>query len=307
MNKYAGEKNIKSFFEFLSTDTNLKCKPMSDGKIEIIKNTFPDKKIPQSYIYFLKVAGDYFELWNGSDYILVNNEGHFIDLSSYVKKDNALNLLFKKYGFSYDNCMFFWSHQGNTYSFFRLNDKDKPTVYILDANIEQEKLVETTFAGFLIDTYNSYVSAHEMLDNPWRKCRINMAERIIQDVMNKFYEKDNITVSIPYAFDKYMINPMNNSSFDFMISLNPILEECITNINSVYVYSHGIVYLYFPKKNSACNNTINFDLYYDNNFIMDREYTWGWIVKGKHVFVFGDKFRTLVRQNIPRLINISNE
>lgn len=304
MNKYTGKKSIESFFEFLMNNTDIRVSAMSDKRIVTIKEAFPDKILPDCYIAFLKYAGDFFELWSGSDYVLVNSDNRFIDLSLYVQNDEKLDRLFQKSGFMYENCMFFFGHQGNTYAFFQLNDGDNPTVYILDQNVECERPIKTTMAEFLIDTYNSHVSSLELLENPWRKCRSVMAERVIQDVSRNFFKPDNSGVLLPFGFDEYVLNPSVSHKSDFMKILNPILVSCISHTNSVYVYSNSVVYLYFPNKNHDCSNTIGFDLYEDNNYIIDREYKWGWIVRQGHVFVFGDDFRKLVHQNISCLIEL---
>lgn len=302
MNKYTGCIDIISFLAFLKTNTTLKCEPMSNAKIEIIKNAFPDKKIPQPYISFLMEAGDYFELWKGSDYVLVNDNRQFINLAMQIQNDSKLDALFRKNGFSYNECLFFWSHQGNSYSFMPLTNSDSSTVYVLDADIESEELPKTSFAEFMIDTYNSYVTSHEVLDNPWRKCRNNIANRVIQDVTERFYTKALDTVFISCEHDVYTLNPLIICPHNFMTILNPVLREMTVNINSVYMFSNKVIYLYFPNKNSKCENTIEFNLYGDKNFIIDRDYNWGWIVQGNNIFVFGDKFRALVKHIISELI-----
>ncbi len=296
MEEYNGEKDMEKFMSFCKQNAKYKFKPMSDERIKVICDAYPDKKIPKQFISFLKNAGDFFELWNGSDYILVDDKGCFMDIRANVKNDIVLDALFKNYGFSYDDCLFFFSHQGKSYCFFQLSDSDASTVYILDADVEPQQVLKTTFIDFLIDTYNSYVSVHEKLENPWRKCRADMAQCIIQDVMNKF----NSIISIPYAFDKYRITYTSNKNLNFMSYLNPILKKCISTINAIYICSQGTMYLYFPNKNFDCNNSIKFNLYDDSNFIIDREYKWGWFTIKDKVYVFGDKFKALIEENIDK-------
>lgn len=303
MNKYTGKSDIDSILAFLQTNTTIRCEPMSDAKIKVLKNAFPGKEIPKQYISFLMRAGDYFELWKGSDYILVNDNNQFINLALQVQNDPNLDALFKKFGFTYNECLFFFSHQGNSYLFFSLTDSNDTNVYILDADIESDALPKTTFPEYIIDSYNSYVTSHEVLDNPWRKCRNNIANRIVQDIAERFYEKESNYVMIPCEHDKYVLNDLAKLPHNFMTILNPILKEMVATINSVYMFSDGIIYIYFPNKNSEGENTIGFNLYGDKNFIIGRDYDWGWIVQGKNVFVFGDKFRSLVKHIISELIS----
>lgn len=107
---------------------------------------------------------------------------------------------------------------------------------------------------------------------------------------------------IPCEHCKYVLKDLEKLPHNFMTILNPILKEMVATINSVYMFSDGIIYVYYPNKNSEGENIIGFNLYGDKNFIIGRDYDWEWIVQGKNVFVFGDKFRSLVKHIISVLI-----
>lgn len=299
MEKYIGEKSINSIMDFIEK-IPLRIEPMSEERIQVIRNAYPDRKLPEEYISFLRRAGSYFIVWQGSDYVLVDKNNCFIDLREYVKEFDYDREVFEKFGFSYEDCFFFFSHQCNTYGFFRLDGSDDPAVYLFDSDWSvQQYSSRSTFTEFVVDSYNGFVEIIQQRKNPWDKIPVQMGEYALKYLSENFsYSSDCDFIKIPYSYDTYTINYDTVHSGNFLENLNPILKSCITDIRSVWVYSEDVMYLYKPLKDTVFDNPVNLNIYRNKTFIMDSEYKWGWFTVKDKVYVFGDKFRGLIKENL---------
>ena len=70
----------------------------------------------------------------------------------------------------------------------------------------------------------------------------------------------------------------------------PILQEMLTEISSVYVYSESELYVYTPRMDKQLSNQIGLNIYRYKTAIMDMDYEWGWFTVGDTVYVFGEAY-----------------
>lgn len=299
MGKYTGEKNMDKALEYMSSTAKLKMEPMPQKSIDVVLAAYPDKIFPRQYIVFLKKAGKYFSPWIGSDYVLVDKNGSFIDFSEEVKEDEDLDEKFREYGFSYDECFFFYNHQGNAYAFFRFDEGDDPPVYVFDPNCEGMYDPIPSFTEYVIGVYNSHVAWQKAMNAPWSVVHVRLGASTLNYLQSVFsYTPDGDTINIPYDFDVYKINA--ERSADFLERLNPILKSCIIRIRSLWVCIDKVMYLYTPADDTEYENPYGLDIYNDKTFILEREYKWGWFTIKDKVYVFGNKFRELIAENLDK-------
>ena len=108
----------------------------------------------------MAAAGGKYTPWDGSDYVLVDKDNQFVDLGEWIREFEEDDEKFREYGFSYDDTLIFWTHQGNAYAFFDLNDtSDDPPVYFMICDAVGPARKGIPFSEFVINGYNSYVES----------------------------------------------------------------------------------------------------------------------------------------------------
>jgi len=302
MNECLETESIDEFLTQISTETGFRIEGMPKRKIDVIRAVFPNKVLPKEYLSFLEKAGEHFTAWRGSDYVLVNKNGDFINLAEEVKSDEEMDSEFRKYGYSYDDCFFFFGHQGNAYLFFRFDSGDDPTVYFLVPDAMGSSSARTTFTKFVKNSYLNYLEIKKSRENPWDKIPVQMGDYALRYLRDNFsYSLDSDSISIPHDYSMYRINRDRDHSVNCIEILNPILKDSIIEIRSVYVYTENTMYLYVPVKDVMFDNHVDLDIYRDKTFILESEYKWGWFTIKDKVYVFGDRFKALIEDHLDKL------
>lgn len=140
-------------------------RPLTAEEVNKICCTLNVKKLPKVVEEFLLKAGKQFRPWDGMDYKLIDYNGNFIDYVNDITDDDVLDERFRKYGFDYNDCLFFLGNGGLQYCFINKNDKDDdPTVYSIDCltNFDQPTKPKR-FSQLIIDSYNTMVAYRKML------------------------------------------------------------------------------------------------------------------------------------------------
>ena len=293
---YNGEIELSSFFDFLEKNTTLKCVPMPEKHIQTIQKNLPKgRKIPKQYLEFLKRAGAYFELWVGSDYIVVTESNQFLDFGHFLKVKAFYDMFleFQEYGFDVEECFFFFGHQANVYGFFRLDDGDDPKVYFVGDGTNKG----ITLASMIIDDYNASVRMTKRRNSSWHDIGSAREEEHMEKLKNKFqYDMAAHTLVIPVPHDIYDFESKGENSLKTRFEvLRSALEECMTANSNIYAYKTHTLYFYCPEDDKEIESIV--DVYDEPVFFLSREYEWGWFTNDKKVYVFGDKFRELIAQN----------
>ncbi len=307
MEEYNGEKDIEKFMSFCKQNAKYKFKPMSDERIKVICDAYPDKKIPKQFISFLKNAGEYFSPWSGSDYFLVDENNEFIDFREYIKEWEDDDKKFREFGFSYYECLFFWNHQGNAYYFFRLDDNynsnNDPLVYMIVCDEIGKPRKPFHFTEMIINNYNASIKYRKEAESPWcfgTSENNPFTVQILNELNDVFsYSQNECSIKIPYEHDVYAIKNNATSKECFNV-LNTLLIKSLAELDSVLIYFNGVLYIYYPGRNTQLDNSINLDVYKDKTFILDRMYKYGWFTIKDKVYVFGDKFKALIKENIDK-------
>lgn len=296
--KYTGEMTVESFFSFLEKNTTLKYSPMSQERIEGIERGIPEnRKIPQQYRTFLECAGSYCEMLNGTDYNIVSADNEFKDFRAFFDEEELA--CFQKYGFALEDCLFFFSHQENTYGFFRLDEGDNPNVHLLDINaVGEEK--ECTFSEFIIGWYNDTVDLICKRYSSWSEVGSVFGKEIMEEVQKEcHYDMETGMLELPYPYDIYDIVIQDKEVDDrksFKI-LHSALEQSLGSWPNIYAYTNNNVYLYIPGYDEECEYPTN--IYAGPVFFVSRDDDpkWGWFTLNKKVYVFGDKFGRLIEES----------
>lgn len=154
--KYTGEDNIDTFLMFLNEHFINELTPCNENDMMQLIQMVDGKKLPETYLTFMKNAGRGYIMFNGSDYSIK-------DMDRYKElKEGALELL-EECGFNKrigDDQFVFMGHQGYMYWFFNLNDGDNPPVYFFEESYDESYTqsdfikLSDTFSEFLIKKYN---------------------------------------------------------------------------------------------------------------------------------------------------------
>lgn len=160
--EYGGSDDLGEFFEFLRINTLMKNEGYSEKEIQIIENALPrGKSLPKQYKIFLQNAGKKFDMWAGDDYLLIDDEGNFIDYSKDVMDDEELYPLFLRYEIDLQNCLFISTTYYEVFRFLLLGE-DNPYVYSVNPyNSKDNKKPFARFSNMLIDQYNMFVAEKE--------------------------------------------------------------------------------------------------------------------------------------------------
>ena len=160
--EYNGSDDLGEFYEFVKRNTSMENEGYSDEEIQIIEKALPDgANLPKQYKIFLQNAGKKCDMWPGDDYLLIDDEGKFIDYSKDVIADEELYSLFLRYEIDLQKCLFFSTTYYEVFRFLLLGE-DNPYVYIV--NPYDSAYINKPFGRFsnmLIDHYNTFVPKKE--------------------------------------------------------------------------------------------------------------------------------------------------
>ena len=158
--KYTGSDDLGEFFEFLRINTAMENVGYSEAEIQIIEKALPDGAIlPKQYKIFLQNAGKKYDMWTGDDYLLIDDEGNFIDYSKDVIEDEELYPLFLRFKIDLQKCLFFSTTYYEVFRFLQLGE-DNPYVYLVNPyDSGYINKPSARFANMVIDEYNAFVAA----------------------------------------------------------------------------------------------------------------------------------------------------
>lgn len=290
MEKYTGNHDIDSFLAFLAA-APIQHEGLSEDEIRVIRNAYQDYEIPEDYIAFLRFGGRKYSPMTGEDFCLVSDNGKFIDFREWVKEEDDDDEQFREYGFSYDECLFFWTLQSNVYAFFRLTDAEPLYYRIISDCADKTPDEGRPFIDFLIASYNEHVYYCNLSECPWSDFdrRFNQQRMlIIKDTYG--FDSDCKTVSVKAEHDVYTISCKTDPAKQMGI-LDPVIMASTLRSNSFFLYFGGELKCYIPLKNTDYKTPDGFDITSSHTFILEREDNWGvFSVNGK-VIVFGSPFR----------------
>ena len=148
--KYTGKQDVTEFLEFLKMN-NYPMKPCSE--IEITSLLYFGGKqpnLPESYLQFMRYAGNGIQFFIGSDYKAKEVAG-FNEYAFELLEENGVesNLT--------DNDFVFFMHQGYQFYFFKLDEGDDPPIYFFCEGYNDEQITRQfeTFTEFLIGAYHA--------------------------------------------------------------------------------------------------------------------------------------------------------
>jgi len=146
--QYLGPDNLDLFFEFLKEGRH-QMKSCSESEIAKIVHMSVEKSLPESYIKFMKYAGNGIDFLRGSSYEskeLMNLKEWAIDLLEENNSSEKID----------DNLFVFFMHQGYQFYFFNIDEGDDPPVYFYSEGENNECFVKKheSFSRFLIEYYN---------------------------------------------------------------------------------------------------------------------------------------------------------
>ena len=183
------------------------------------------------------------------------------------------------------------------YFFIRLDGETDPLVYSVDnVAIQEEPAKPIPLSKFMIDSYNAIVRIKELYDTPW----IDQSERtaVINLIEDNFPFKDVEKYTLKTdRYVRYRIKPNVNEE-NCLPYLVPVLQEMLTEISSVFVYSEKELYVYVPRDDKRLDNPVGLNIYRDKTAIVDMDYEWDWFTVGDTVYVFGEAFIQKIRDNI---------
>ena len=158
--KYTGSDDLGEFFEFLRINTAMENVGYSEAEIQIIEKALPDGAIlPKQYKIFLQNAGKKYDMWTGDDYLLIDDEGNFIDYSKDLIEDEELYPLFLRFKIDLQKCLFFSTTYYEVFRFLQLGE-DNPYVYLVNPyDSGYINKPSARFANMVIDEYNAFVAA----------------------------------------------------------------------------------------------------------------------------------------------------
>ena len=293
MERFHGDQ-LDALFRFMNEND---LEPMSDAEISTVCTALHVPQLPELFTYYLRTAGNYFSPWQGFDFELLDETGCFIDYRDEVREDETLDRRFRKFGFDYKDCLFFLNNNGVQYFFIRLDGETDPLVYSVDnVAIQEEPAKPIPLSKFMIDSYNAIVRIKELYDTPW----IDQSERtaVINLIEDNFPFKDVEKYTLKTdRYVRYRIKPNVNEE-NCLPYLVPVLQEMLTEISSVFVYSEKELYVYVPRDDKRLDNPVGLNIYRDKTAIVDMDYEWGWFTVGDTVYVFGEAFIQKIRDNI---------
>ena len=293
MERFHGDQ-LDELFRFMNEND---LEPMSDAGISTVCTALHVPQLPELFTYYLRTAGNYFSPWQGFDFELLDETGCFIDYRDEVREDETLDRRFRKFGFDYKDCLFFLNNNGVQYFFIRLDGETDPLVYSVDnVAIQEEPAKPIPLSKFMICAYNEMVQIMEHFANPW--LHDSWSTAMVNLIEESFPFKDVTKYSLKTdRYVRYRIKPNVNEE-NCLPYLVPVLQEMLTEISSVLVYSESELYVYTPRMDKQLSNQIGLNIYRDKTAIMDMVREWGWFTVGDTVYVFGEAFIQKIRDNI---------
>ncbi len=160
--EYNGSDDLGEFFEFLRINTAMENVGYSEAEIQIIEKALPDGAVlPKQYKIFLQNAGKKCDMWTGNDYLLIDDEGNFIDYSKDLIEDEEAYPLFLRFEIDLQKCLFYSTVYYEVFNFLQLGE-DNPYVYCVNPYVVgYVNKPFGRFANMLIDLYNSFVVEKE--------------------------------------------------------------------------------------------------------------------------------------------------
>jgi len=114
--------DIASFLQSLKSSLKHPMEGCTEEEIIYIKQLAKGKCLPNSYIEFMKMAGNGIGFLRGSDYTFCNIGKLKIWAIELLEEDNSKETLT-------DNDFVFFMHQGYQFVFFKLDEGNNPPVY----------------------------------------------------------------------------------------------------------------------------------------------------------------------------------
>ena len=297
--RYEGTMVVQDFFDFLKTNTTLKCNPLNEIDITTLISNVSPRILPTTYIDFLRNAGQKFEMWDGDEYIPIFRKTGgtlmFLDIKKDILNDKKLRDNFGKFGFEIDDCFFFKSHATECINFFRFGDGDNPRVYYLDSNssdiLNSNRL---TFTEYIINQYNYYVKIQDKLDTQYIIYKEKFVKKIISDWESSFsfsVKKHRFVPPLPYdVYTYYSFDDTPYSDDVYKLFVNALVNS-ITNIPNVLMFVDGVFYNYCIPRDKNKNNSLQISPLQDFTIILGWDKSWGWISNNGNIMVWGEIFR----------------
>lgn len=298
MERFHGDK-LDELFRFMNDISPDYLKPMSDAEINVVCSALHVSQLPELFTYYLRTAGKYFSPWQGFGNDLLDKTGCFYDYGNEIREDEILDRRFRKYGFDFKDCLFFLDNGGVQYFFIRIDGENDPLVYSVDSvAIQEEPAKPIPLSKFMICAYNEMVEIKEHFSNPW--LHDSWSTAMVNLIEESFPFKDVTKYSLKTdRYVRYRIKPNVNEE-NCLPYLVPVLQEMLTEISSVLVYSESELYVYTPRMDKQLSNQIGLNIYRDKTAIMDMVREWGWFTVGDAVYVFGEVFIQKIRDNISK-------
>lgn len=289
--------DIQDFFDFIKANTTMKCEPMNETDISTLIGRVSPKIMPKAYIDFLRNAGQNFGMWDGDDYkqIVHNKDGSlsFLDIKKDILYDKQLTENFCKFGFDIDDCFFFKSHATECINFFRFGDGDDPKVYYLDSNsTDILSLKRHTFTECIIGQYNYMVKIQDKLDDPYTVFKEVFVKNFTSDWERRFsFSLKEHRFVPPMPYDVYTYHPSDDVPYSddlYKLFVN-VMENSVTDISNVRIFTDGVFYNYCIERDKNRNNSLQISPLHDFTIIVDWDSSWGWISNNGNIFVWGDR------------------
>lgn len=295
MERFNGDK-LEELFRFMNDISPDNLVPMSEAEIRTVCSALHILQLPELFTYYLRTAGKYFSPWTGFGNDLLDETGCFYDYGKEIREDEILDRRFRKFGFDFKDCLFFLDNGGVQYFFIRIDGENDPLVYSVDmVAIQEEPAKPIPLSKFMICAYNEMVEIKERFANPWHHSWSTPVKNLIE---GSFPFKDVTKYSLKTdRYVRYRIKPNANEE-NCLPYLVPFLQEMLTEISSVYVYSESKLYVYIPRDDKRLDNPVGLNIYRDKTAIVDMDYEWGWFTVGDTVYVFGEAFIQKIRDNI---------
>ena len=146
--KYYEKRDIDLFMDFLRKQ-GVFMKPISLDEINHLKQLVSDNNLPDTYLTFMKNAGNGIRFFRGSSYAMSEINNIKLWAQELLEEDCSTETLTT-------NDFVFFMHQGYQFYFFRLNEGDNPPVYFYEEGENSQQFIKKydSFVDFLIESYN---------------------------------------------------------------------------------------------------------------------------------------------------------
>ncbi len=146
--KYLIDNDLNNFIEFLKIN-NIQMKPCTEKEIEVLKGLAKEKKLPETYLEFMKEAGNGIRFLQGSSYTMKEILNLKEWANELLEENNVKEIIS-------DNQVVFFMHQGYQFCFFNLDDGENPPIYYYGEGEGLKSFIKKndTLAEWLIEYYN---------------------------------------------------------------------------------------------------------------------------------------------------------